>query len=118
MLKNLTSFEIDSLAQSYNLTDGHAFRRWFAAEEAIIDRSPLLFKTNNRRMQIEIERQYIRDFSRLARQTCDEDALGYLMCFTASMAFEIVANYLRLYRLSLALIEPCFDNLSAPNSWC
>jgi aspartate/methionine/tyrosine aminotransferase len=112
MVKNLTSYEIDSLPQSYNLTDGHAFRRWFAAEEAIIDRSAQLFKNNDRRRQAEIERAYIRDFSRLARQTCDEDALGYLMCFTASMAFEIVANYLRLNRLSLALIEPCFDNLA------
>ena len=112
MLKNLTSFEMDSLAQSYNLTDGHAFRRWSAAEEAIIDRAPHLFKNHNRRGQVEIERAYVRDFSRLAGQTCDEGALGYLMCFTASMAFEVIANYLRLHRLSLALIEPCFDNLA------
>jgi aspartate/methionine/tyrosine aminotransferase len=110
--KNLTGYEINALPRSYNLTDGHAFRRWFAAEEAIIDRSAQLFKNNNRRLQTEIERQYIADFSRLARQTYDENALGYLMCFTASMAFEIVANYLRLHRLSLALIEPCFDNLA------
>jgi aspartate/methionine/tyrosine aminotransferase len=34
------------------------------------------------------------------------------MCFTASMACEIVANYLRLNRLTLSLIEPCFDNLA------
>src|SRR5262249_57416978 len=54
----------------------------------------------------------IRDFSRLAKQTWDADALGYLMCFTASMAFEIVANYLRQRHLSVTLIEPCFDNLS------
>jgi aspartate/methionine/tyrosine aminotransferase len=112
MVKNLTCYEIDSLPQSYNLTDGHAFRRWLVAEEAIIDRAAQLFKNNDRRRQAEIEREYVRDFSRLARQTCDEDALGYLMCFTASMAFEIVANYLRLNRLSLALIEPCFDNLA------
>jgi aspartate/methionine/tyrosine aminotransferase len=112
MFKNLTGYEIDSLRQSYNLTDGHAFRRWFAAEEAIIDRSPQLFKNNNRRLQHQIEREYLRDFSRLARQTWDEDALGYLMCFTASMAFEVVANYLRLNHLSLTLIEPCFDNLA------
>jgi aspartate/methionine/tyrosine aminotransferase len=112
MFKNLTGYEIDSLPQSYNLTDGHAFRRWLAAEEAIIDRSAQLFKNNSRRLQVEIEREYIRDFLRLARQTCDESALGYLMCFTASMAFEIVANYLRLNRLSLSLIEPCFDNLA------
>jgi aspartate/methionine/tyrosine aminotransferase len=111
-LHNLTTYEIDSLPQSYNLTDGHAFRRWFAGEEAIIERSAQLFKNNNRRRQIEIEREYTRDYSRLAGQTWDEDALGYLMCFTASMAFEIIANYLRLNRLTLSLIEPCFDNLA------
>jgi len=112
MYKNLTGYEIDSLPQSYNLTDGHAFRRWFAAEEAIIDRSAQFFKNNNRQRQLEIEREYIQGFSRLAKQTCDENALGYLMCFTASMAFEILANYLRLNRLTLSLIEPCFDNLA------
>ena len=63
-------------------------------------------------MQAGIEREYIRDFSRLGKQTWDEDALGYLMCFTASMAFEIIANYLRLSRLTVTLIEPCFDNLA------
>jgi hypothetical protein len=112
MVKNLTCYEIDSLPHSFNLTDGHAFRRWLVAEEAIIDRAVQLFKNNDRRRQPEIEREYVRDFSRLARQTCDEEALGYLMCFTASMAFEIVANYLRLNRLRLALVEPCFDNLA------
>jgi aspartate/methionine/tyrosine aminotransferase len=112
MFRNLTGYEINSLPQAYNLTDGHAFRQWSAAEVEIIDRSPHLFKNNNRRLQSDIEREYIRDFSRLARQTCDHNALGYLMCFTASMAFELVANYLRLNQLSLSLIEPCFDNLA------
>ncbi len=112
MFKNLTGYEIDSLPQSYNLTDGHAFRRWSAAEETIIDRSALLFKRNDRRRQAEIEREYVRDFLRLAGQTWDDASLGYLMCFTASMAFEVVANYLRLRGLTLALIEPCFDNLA------
>jgi aspartate/methionine/tyrosine aminotransferase len=112
MFRNLTEYEIDTLPQTYNLTDGHAFRRWLAAEEAIIDRSSQLFKNYNRRRQVAIEREYIRDFYRLARQTWDEDGFGYLMCFTASMAFEIIANYLRLNQLSLSLIEPCFDNLA------
>jgi hypothetical protein len=87
MSKNLTGYEIDdTLPQCYKLTEGHAFRRWFAAEEAIIDRSSRLFKNNNRRQQVEIEREYIRDLSQLAKQTCEEDALGYLLCCTASMA--------------------------------
>jgi aspartate/methionine/tyrosine aminotransferase len=112
MFKNLTGYEIETLPQSYNLTDGHAFRRWTTAEEAVIDHSPQLFKHNDRRQQRQIEREYIRDFARLAKQTCDEDAFGYLMCFTASMALEIVANYLRLSGRSLTLVEPCFDNLA------
>ncbi len=112
MHRNLTSYEIETLPRCYNLTDGHAFRRWLAPEEAIINRSAELFRNNTRRRQFDIERDYIRDFLRLARQTPDQDALGCLMCFTASMAFEIVANYLRLKHFSLALIEPCFDNLA------
>jgi len=112
MHTNLTTYEIASLPRSFNLTDGHAFRHWSVAEEAIIDRSAQLFRDNSRLRQAEIEREYVRDFSRLARQTFADEALGYLMCFTASMAFEIVANYLRLNRLSLSLIEPCFDNLA------
>jgi hypothetical protein len=32
MFRNLTSYEISTLRESYNLTDGHAFRPWFAAE--------------------------------------------------------------------------------------
>jgi hypothetical protein len=83
---NLTGFGIATLPQCYNLTAGHALRRWFAAEEAIIDRSSQLFKNNNRQRQNEIEREYIRCLSRLAEQSRDEDALGYRMCFAASMA--------------------------------
>jgi aspartate/methionine/tyrosine aminotransferase len=112
MFKNLTGYEIDSLPHAYNLTDGHVFRRWSGAEEAIINRAAQLFKSATRRHQAEIEREYIRDFSQLAKQTWDEQDLGYLTCFTASMAFEIVANYLRMNGLSLGLIEPCFDNLA------
>jgi aspartate/methionine/tyrosine aminotransferase len=112
MFKNLTGYEIDTLPQSYNLTDGHAFRRWTAAEEALINQAPSLFKNCTRRLQQKIEREYVLDFSRLAGQTHDDEAFGYLMCFTASMAFEVVANYLRLNRLSLTLLEPCFDNLA------
>src|SRR6516165_7679888 len=55
MFKNLTGYEIDTLPQTYNLTDGHAFRRWFAAEAAIIDRAGQLFKNNSRQQQVEIE---------------------------------------------------------------
>jgi hypothetical protein len=114
MLKTITAYEVATLPKTFNLTDGHAFRRWSAAEEAIIDRSAHLFKNNDRRRQSEIEREYAEALLRLGRQTYDANVLGYLMCFTASMAFEIIANHLRLNRLSLSLLEPCFDNLATP----
>jgi aspartate/methionine/tyrosine aminotransferase len=112
IFKNLTEYEIDTLARAYNLTDGHAFRGWSPAEEAIIDSAPQLFKRHNRLMQAQIERDYVRDFLALGRQTCDEERVRFLMCFTASMSFEIIANFLRLRKASVTLIEPCFDNLA------
>ncbi len=110
--KNLTGYEIDTLPASYNLTDGHAFRGWSPDEEAIINCSEQLFKNNTRQMQLQLEREYIRDFLALGKQTHNEEQLAYLMCFTASMAFEVLANFLRLNQLNMTLIEPCFDNLA------
>jgi aspartate/methionine/tyrosine aminotransferase len=112
MFKNLTGFEIDTLQHAFNLTDGHAFRSWSPAEEAIVRRSSEFFHTIDRRLQAGLEREYIVDFLRLAKQTHDESRTGYLMCFTASMTFEIIANWLRRKRWSVTLIEPAFDNLA------
>ena len=42
-----------------------------------------IFKNNNRQRQNKIEREHIRDCSRLAKQSWDENALRYLMRFTA-----------------------------------
>ena len=110
--RNLTGYEIDTLPRPFNLTDGHAFRKWSPAEEAIIRRAPELFMRYTREAQPTLEREYIHDFLLLAKQSHDESRVGYLMCFTASMAFEVIANYLRLERLSATLIEPAFDNLA------
>lgn len=112
IFKNMTGYEIDTLSKTYNLTDGHAFRPWSPAEEEIINHSAQLFKTNNRQMQAQLEADYIRDFLDLGKQTLNTEDVGYLMVFTASMAFEMVANYLRLNNLTMSLIEPCFDNLA------
>jgi len=110
-VRNMTVWEIGTLRRPLNVSDGHVFRSWTPAEQAIIDRTPWLFTKYNRRDQVQIEREYIGDFMQLARQTHDETLVGALMCFTASMAFEVVANWLRRKGKSVALIEPAFDNL-------
>jgi hypothetical protein len=88
MFENLTGYEIDALPCRYNLTDGHVFRRWSAAEKAIIDRAARLFEDNTRQGQPRIEREYVGDFLSLARQTHDERRLGYLMWCCATCAFR------------------------------
>lgn len=63
-------------------------------------------------MQFELEKEYVELFLTLGRQTISFEPHKYLMCTTASMGMEIIANYLRLKGFGLSLIEPCFDNLA------
>ena len=109
--KNLTQLEIPHLPKTFNLTDGHVHRTWDERELKIIDRASAIFRDINREMQPELEAEYIAVFYELARQTTNRESTKYLICPTASMSLEIAANYLRLNGMSLALIEPCFDNL-------
>ncbi len=112
MFSNITEIEIPYLPKDFNLTDGHAYRSWAADELQIIDNVSLFIKTTNRQMQHELEKEYIKDFLKLGKQTADFHSNKYLLCSNASMGLEIIANFLRLHHMSLALSEPCFDNLA------
>lgn len=109
---SLTHDEIPLLPQPFNLTDGHVHRRWSPAEAAVIARSAEIFASVNREQQPELEAKYIECCLRFHRQTHDPVRQGHMICLTASEALEIVANHLRLGGYSLALVEPCFDNLA------
>ncbi len=70
------------------------------------------FARVNREDQAQIEADYIAAFYQLSQQTVDTTKTKYLFLQSASMSLELVANHLRLQKLDLALIEPCFDNLA------
>jgi aspartate/methionine/tyrosine aminotransferase len=112
MFKNITEHEIIRLPADFNLTDGHAYRRWSPDEAKIIDKAAEHFKSINRQMQFDLEKEYVSLFLTLGKQSVNFDAHNYLLCTTASMGMEIIANYLRLNNYNLCLIEPCFDNLA------
>lgn len=111
-VKNLTQLETPRLSETFNLTDGHVHRQWDKQEKAIINKVGLFFRTINREMQLKLGREFIAAFYKLSKQTLDDRKTKYLLCTSASMGLEIIANYLRLNKISLALIEPCFDNLA------
>lgn len=110
-MRNLTEEEIDALTAELNLADGHAYRPWSPDESSVIDGLGELFRTTDRRDQATIETAYVQTFLKAAGQSYRPQHFTHFMCFTASMGLEAIANFLRLRRLSVALIEPCFDNL-------
>lgn len=110
--RNLTQEEVDALPFDHNLSDGHAFRSWTTAESAIIAESARFFAESDRRLGRQAESEYIRRYLGLGAQSYIPEYFTGLMCYSASMAVEIVANVLRLRGLSVALIEPCFDNIA------
>ncbi len=110
--KNLTQLEIPRLSETFNLTDGHVHRLWDKKEKSIINKAAFFFRTVSREMQPKLEKEFKTSFYELSRQDIDDKKVNYLLCTSASMSLEIIANYLRLNKASLALIEPCFDNLA------
>lgn len=109
--KDITQLEIKRLPEIFNLTDGHAHRDLLGDERAILETLSERFILAKREQQQDFEGQYLRAFYKLVGQTIDHQAMKYMLLPAASFSLEIVANYLRMRGLKLALIEPCFDNL-------
>lgn len=112
MKRDLTQLEIPRLPETYNLTDGHAHRPLDKNEQAIVEGLSQLFAAAEREQQPELEREYIQSFYNLTRQTVDNQKTHYMLLPSASISLEIVANFIRLNNMDLALTEPCFDNLA------
>jgi len=112
MEKDLTQLEILRLPETFNLTDGHAHRPFNAAERKIVDGMGTVFHEVEREKQRELEKEYIAAFYDLTRQSVDYSQTNYMLLPSASASLELVANYLRLSHLDIALIEPCFDGLA------
>jgi aspartate/methionine/tyrosine aminotransferase len=111
LTSNLTKEEVAVLAEEFNLADGHAYRSWNVAEAALVDGVADLFRHADRRDQPMIENRFLETFFAAAHQSYRPDAFAFKLCFTASTALEVIANFLRLRGFSAALVEPCFDNL-------
>lgn len=108
--QNLTQREIPVLPEAYNLADGHVHLPPDRGVENLTDRLSGIYKTARRESLPELETQFLERFYSLAGQTVKRSE--HLLCTSASMSLEIVANHLRMKQMSLSLIEPCFDNLA------
>src|SRR4051812_38248703 len=100
LMNKLTEDEILVLSETYNLADGHAFRQWNNAEQGIIEDVVQIFFSVDRRNQAAIEAKYIDKFLSLGKQSDVARYFRFFLCFTASTALEVIANYLRINKLS------------------
>lgn len=110
--KNLTQHEARALGFEYNLADAHTHQGQCKTQEQIIKSLPVLFFAAEKTKQTTLDRLVIEAFHRLSNQYTALDIGTSLICYSASIAMEIVANFLRLNKLSVALIEPTFDNIA------
>lgn len=106
----LTDYEVDALSRPFNFADGHARYTLTDKYRQVLETLPTLLLQEDQ--QEKIEADFSNAFFDLANQRESVDLQRLLYCPSASLSIEIVANYLRMHNLSVALIEPVFDNLA------
>jgi aspartate/methionine/tyrosine aminotransferase len=108
---DLTQHEILGLTQPFNLSDAHTHQRQSDTQRAIVERLPELWYSAEESLQIESERAFIEAFFRLHNQPTALETNRALLSYAASISTLVAGMYLKHRRLSVTLIEPCFDNL-------
>lgn len=110
--KNLTLLETLALGYEFNLRDAHTHQGQSPSQTNIIARLPDIFRDAETRKQHDLDNAVTSAFLKLCSQQVAVEIGGTLICYSSSLAMEIVANYLRRYQLSVTLIEPTFDNIA------
>jgi len=110
--EDITQHEIHALRMDKNLADAHTHQSQSNTQQSdIIDKLPQLWKESEDATQSEMEGLFLTNLFRVAKQ---EDILNDpkpLLVYASSIAMVMVANYLMKEKMSVSLIEPCFDNL-------
>src|SRR3989344_4413763 len=108
--QDITQHEIQALKFEYNLADAHTHQSQSPSQNKIVDSLPELWRDSERKKQAESEDLFIRTFFEAQRQSAALKTPTMLV-YAASIAMVIIANYLMKKKLSVALIDPCFDNI-------
>lgn len=111
-MRNLTQYEVKALGFYFNLADAHTHQRQSPTQAAIVDRLPELFREAEGMKQQALNQMATDAFHRLSLQSSALDLESTLICYSSSVAMEIVANLLKMRGYSVTLIEPTFDNIA------
>ncbi|MDA2809435.1 aminotransferase class I/II-fold pyridoxal phosphate-dependent enzyme [Nocardiopsis sp. RSe5-2] len=109
---DLTQHEIKALKTRYNLADAHTHQRQSPEQEKIVARLTELWHESEDHTQAYFEDRLRSAFFRLHRQPTALRMDRALLSYSASVSTMVAAMYLRRHGMSVALVEPCFDNLT------
>ncbi|WP_245614078.1 aminotransferase class I/II-fold pyridoxal phosphate-dependent enzyme [Actinokineospora inagensis] len=110
-LVDLTQHEIQALKTEFNLADAHTHQRQSPSQRAIVARLPQLWYEAEDGKQADYENRFIEAFFRLHGQPTAPPLRRTLLSYAASISTLVAAMYLKRRRMSVSLVEPCFDNL-------
>ncbi|MCX5199581.1 aminotransferase class I/II-fold pyridoxal phosphate-dependent enzyme [Streptomyces sp. NBC_00249] len=108
---DLTQHEIEALKTRYNLADAHTHQRQSPTQDQIVARLPELWHESETKQQAHFETTFLDAFFRLHRQPTARAMGRTLLSYSASVATMVAGMYLKKREMSVALVEPCFDNL-------
>ncbi len=108
---DITQHEIDALTRRHNLADAHTHQRQSLTQQQIVQSLPDLWYESEGSLQRDIEQDFITAFFELQRQPTALQTGRALLAYASSISTMVAAMYLMQRKMSVTLIEPCFDNL-------
>lgn len=110
-LADITQHEILALRTDHNLADAHTHQRQSATQRDIVSRLPQLWYESEELTQHTLEQRFVRKFFGLHQQTTALELNRTMLFYAASIAMMAVATFIMRRRMTVSLIDPCFDNL-------
>lgn len=90
--------------------DARTHQRQSFSQQLIVESLPRLWYESETRPQRDLERDFVTAFFELQGQPTALRTGRPLLAYAASISTMVVATYLMQRKLTVALIEPCFDN--------
>lgn len=105
----LTKWEWAGLSQGHNIADGHAHQ---PQEQSIIKKAYQLMLKAEKSNQNKIQAEFEKAFFNVNGQKSYQKMKPPMYQSACSLSIEVVANYLRMKKKSVAMLHPTFDNLA------
>lgn len=108
---DITQHEIQALKTKHNLADAHTHQRQSITQREIVKQLPQLWFEAEEKLQADLEKRFINAFFELHKQPTAIKKGKTLLAYAASISTLVAAMYVAQRKLTVSLIEPCFDNL-------